>query len=96
MGTSWANGSLLKFLVSSLLVHVSFPAEAGTSPEGHEEACTTIDRVQAHKLEQRSTAPRGRRLESGAKCCTPEVGSYMRSDTDDVTSLTVGYPSTFD
>ena len=25
--------------------HVSFPAEAGTSPEGHEEACATTDRA---------------------------------------------------
>ena len=28
-------------------VHVSFPAEAGTSPEGHEEACTRNDPVLA-------------------------------------------------
>ena len=26
-------------------MHVSFPAEAGTSPEGHEEACTRNDRA---------------------------------------------------
>ena len=26
-----------------ILVHVSFPAKAGTSPEGHEEACTRND-----------------------------------------------------
>ena len=51
---------------------VSFPARAGTNPEGHEEACTTIDRVR----EQQSTAPRDRRLESRAGCCAPEVGSY--------------------
>ena len=51
---------------------VGFPARAGTSPEGHEEACTTTDRVHEH----RSTAPRGRRLDSLARCCAPDAGSY--------------------
>ena len=51
---------------------VGFPARAGTSPEGHEEACTTTDRVRG----QRSTAPRGRRLDSLARCCAPDAGSY--------------------
>ena len=30
---------------TEISVHVSFPAEAGTSPEGHEEACTRNDRA---------------------------------------------------
>ena len=72
---------------------VGFPTLAGTSPEGHEEACTTIDRV--HEPEQRPTAPRGRHLESGAKCCTPEVGSYIRMRTNNVTSLTEACIVTF-
>ena len=62
--------STLTFDMNS--AHVSFPAEAGTSPEGHEEACTTTDRVHGH----RPTAPRGRRLDSLARCCAPDAGSY--------------------
>ena len=45
-------------------MHVSFPAEAGTSPEGYEEACTRNDCA----LARRATVDRtsGWRLESGA------------------------------
>ena len=68
---------------------VGFPTVAGTSPEGHEEACTTIDRTPT--LKKRPTVPRGRRLESLARCCANRSRISHLDTREEKRGLTCGW-----